>query len=246
MVLLTTTPQILTAIASLPSNTNEELSPLPTSTAIPIEHQTLIHLSQSTKTPLNTLLRGTRPYFPPPPPKPSPSPEYLALKARLLAEQEEREYAAFMHRQHQSADEEADTKTSDEINPSLVLNILLSIVLCGFAVFHVTRHWHNDGLRVLVALGAGIVVGVAEVGVFAAYLKKKADAKDRERRKKEKKVVIAKEIVKAEDKMKKDFGSMEKPVERKEEIWGRGVNGGMRRRVREKWERERETQIDSK
>lgn len=27
-------------------------------------------------------------------------------------------------------------------------------------------------------------------------------------------------------------------LSRKEEIWGKGVNGGVRRRVREKWEKE--------
>jgi len=88
------------------------------------------------------------------------------------------------------------------------------------------------------------VVGVAEVVVYAAYLRQKAEAREKEGKKKERKVLIGEvkfdkdkdwkkgEIVK---KLKEDG------AESREEIWGRGLNGGMRRRVRDQWEKEQES-----
>jgi hypothetical protein len=105
--------------------------------------------------------------------------------------------------------------------------------------FHVTRFWGDTGLRVLVALGVGVVVAVAEVAVYSAYLMKKADARDKENKKKEHKVTIGE--VKLDSKPEGVVDPEEiRKTEDREEIWGRGLNGGMRRRVREKWEKEQE------
>ncbi len=189
---------------------------------------------------LNMLLRGTHVYIPPPAPKPQPSPEYLALMERLRREQEQREYATLVSKR-EGADLAPDDET-DDISPSLVLNILLSIVLCAVAVFQLTRWWSNDGVRVLVSLATAIVVGVAEVGVYMAYLRKVGASKLKERSKREKKVVIGEykgeqELTDAQGKaVSLDTVTMME----KEEIWGRGINGGMRRRVREKWEKQQE------
>ena len=240
MVLLTVTPQILSLTSSIqPSALPNDLK-LPTSLSSPIDHKTLILLSRLTRTSLNTLLHNARPYIAPPPSPPTPSPEYLALKARLLAEQEQREYNRLIPTSAKKsplflASEDA----SDDISPSLVLNILLSIVLCAFVAFHVTRFWANDGLRVLTALGVGVFVGVAEVVVYAAYLKKRADARDKEGRKKERKFMISEVAFNSESQGVIDLRDVGK-TEDKEEIWGRGLNGGMRRRVREKWEKEQQ------
>lgn len=141
----------------------------------------------------------------------------------------------------------ASDADEDDISPSLVLNITLSVLLSAFAVFYATRHWSNDGVRVLLSLGAGIVVGVAETVVYAAYLRKVARARERETRRRERKVVVV-----CDDEM---GGERKKEVEKdmvgggggeaktggdEEEIqiWGRGLNGGVRRRVRERWEKE--------
>ncbi len=244
MVLLTTTPQILTLISTLPASSIPDDLRLPNSISTPIDHKTLILLSRLSKQSLNTLLHNTSPYVAPPPPPASPSPEYLALKARLLAEQEKREYNALLPT--------STTKNplflpsedgSDDISPSLVLNILLSIVLCAFVAFHVTRYWQNDGLRVLVALGVGIVVGVAEVVVYAAYLRQKAEAREKEGRKKERKALIGEVRSDKEPELENDLKAEKlksNGLHNEEEIWGRGVNGGVRRRVREKWEKEKD------
>jgi len=240
MVLLTVTPQIINLASSVqPSALPDDLQ-LPVALSSPIDHKTLILLSRLTKTSLNTLLHDTRPYIAPAPPPSTPSREYLALKARLLAEQEQREYDRLLHASTtKSPAFSASVDGSDDISPSLVLNILLSIVLCAFVALHVTRFWNNDGLRVLTALAVGIVVGVAEVVVYTAYLRKKAEEREKEGRKKERKVLIGEVMPAIESLGDVELQNLGK-TEDKEEIWGRGINGGMRRRVRENWQKEQE------
>ncbi|KAK5099468.1 hypothetical protein LTR70_002368 [Exophiala xenobiotica] len=252
MVLLTTTPTILAAISSLPSDSLPTQS-LPTSTDNPISHTTLLTLSRclrkwSPSYTLNTLLRGTKPYIAPPPPKPEPSAEYKALMARLRADQERREYRAMVAKQEaesqqalsgQIGTDRDEEEGKDDISPSLVLNIVLSVVMCAGVAFHLTRWWPNDGVRVLVSLGTAILVGVAEVTVYAAYLRKVEESKTMERRKKERKELIG-EYTGSGEGVDMDIGNGKSAEVEKTEIWGRGVHGGMRRRVREKWEKEQE------
>jgi hypothetical protein len=87
---------------------------------------------------------------------------------------------------------------------------------------------------VFISLAAAVVVGVAEVVIYAAYLRKVKIAREKEGR-----IVERKKVGYAVD---KETGDMAKGIEvgEKEEIWGRGVNGGVRRRVREKWEEKEE------
>ncbi|ERF76422.1 hypothetical protein EPUS_07302 [Endocarpon pusillum Z07020] len=266
MVLLTTTPSILSAISLLPQDSPLRSSPLssdtelslPTNLDTPISHKTLIRLSQALRSlprpspritttttinpqqasfTLNNLLYNTRPYHPPAPPPPKPTPEYLALKFRLLAEAQQREYNALLtsaERPPSLLDHSSPDRDADPISPSLVLNIALSILLCAFSVFYATRHWPNDGVRVLLSLGAGIVVGVAETVVYAAYTRNVETARRKEGARREVKSVLVVE--------KAGMGSGKrnegvKGEEEQEEIWGKGVNGGVRRRVRERWEK---------
>ncbi|KAK4946558.1 hypothetical protein LTR10_014410 [Elasticomyces elasticus] len=222
MVLLTTTPRILAAISTLSHTEQSSLNALPTTFGAPIEHSTVIALSKVARdSTLNSLLRGAHVYRPPPPPKSPPSAE----------EEEQREYANLVSKRglEISLDEE-----KDDISPSLVFNILLSIVMCAGAIFYLTRWWHNDGLRVLVSLSTGLVVGIAEVTVYAGYLRKVKLSKEKEVTKREKKQFIGE--YKGEQ---VDMTSTTATIE-KQEIWGRGVNGGVRRRVRDKWEKENE------
>jgi len=151
--------------------------------------------------------------------------------ARLRKDQEKRGYAALVSKQAaEQADVDADGG-NDDISPSLVLNILLSVAMCAAAMLYLTRWWHNDGVRVLVSLGTGLVVGVAEVTVYAAYLRNVRVSREKERAKREKKQFIA------EFRGDEPGIPLDHIVDGKEEIWGRGKHGGMRRRVRERWER---------
>jgi TMEM199 family protein len=167
---------------------------------------------------LASLLRGSKVYVPPLPPKPAPvrrcfppttlvpghltnsasmipkAPEYLALKASLLAAQEQSAYDSMLPRRPVSLLDHQTSSDSDEdnISVSLVLNILLSIVLCGFAAFWATRYWGNMPARVGLSFVTGIVVGVAEVGVYAGYLRRVELSKrdERKRAKREKKEIV--------------------------------------------------------
>ncbi|KIX00896.1 uncharacterized protein Z518_09961 [Rhinocladiella mackenziei CBS 650.93] len=232
MVLLTTTPCILAAISSLSYSERSSLDGLPTASGAPIEHKTVIALSHLAKGfTLNTLLRGTCVHVFPPPPKPQPSPEYVALMERLRKEQEQREYAALVSKR---ALEQGPDEEKDDISPSLVFNILLSIVMCAGAMFYLTRWWPNDGSRVLVSLSTGLVVGIAEATVYAGYLRKVRLSREKERAKREKKEFIGEYRGEPVD------DTLLSTSTENEKIWGRGVNGGMRRRVREKWEKKHE------
>ncbi|EAW11560.1 TMEM199/VMA12 family protein [Aspergillus clavatus NRRL 1] len=152
----------------------------------------------------------------------------------------------------------------DPLTPSLVLNIFLSVLITGFSVYwaltsfrtpdllvsSVSSVWRSgsgsssartagvsEPVKVLVSLLTALVVGVAEVLIYAIYLQKVERARAREARIKERKEVIGRDEVQRRN----DGQDVQMVGGDKEEIWGRGANGGVRRRVREKWEeKERE------
>jgi hypothetical protein len=199
------------------------------------------------------------------------SPEYLALKAKLEAEAEARKYHVLLHPSlpghhrpspifasssspHYSSSSafNADLDSDDPLTPSVAINILVSVLFTGFAVYWALSHFRvpsfftfsssrtdtypgalsTQPFRVFVSIIAAIVVGVAEVVVYAAYWKKVALAKEKERRKVEKKVVIPEVET---DGKGSDGVVVSGNDSEKLEIWGKGVNGGARRRVRERW-----------
>ena len=102
----------------------------------------------------------------------------------------------------------------------------------------------SEAVRILVSLLVAVVVGVAEVAIYAIYLHKVDHARAREKKLRERKQVIASEVVSGGVGPQK----IETAVDGDQvEIWGRGANGGLRRRVREKWEeQERESPESSK
>ena len=211
------------------------------------------------------------------------SAEYLALKSRLQAAAEANAYNDLLqpgpisgapHRPslifpssspHISApslgNNRNDNEDEDPLSPSLVLNILLSILLTGFSTYWAVSHFRlpsfllfifsssssvsssqrmhesypgsrsSGPVRVFISLAAAVVVGVAEVVIYAAYLRKVRIARAKEGRiVEQKKVGFAVRGVEEVKQVGGDGGG------EKEEIWGRGANGGVRRRVREKWE----------
>lgn len=160
-----------------------------------------------------------------------------------------------------------DSEYPDPLTPSLVLNIFLSVLITGFGVYWaltsfptpellttaVSSTWRggspaktagsgagvSEAVRILVSLLVAVVVGVAEVAIYAIYLHKADHARAREKKLRERKQIIASEVVSGGNGPQK----IETAVDGDQvEIWGRGANGGLRRRVREKWEeKERET-----
>ncbi|KAJ5523093.1 hypothetical protein N7513_012637 [Penicillium frequentans] len=295
MVLLIATDRILAALEAVPAARREELD-LPSSLDLygPIAHSQLLRLSKHLQndaeynstdrgrsmngpTILSALLRGTKVYVPPPPKKPEPSPEYLAEKARLQALAERQAYQRLLNPAYTPNPDHADpyaTKadgtpySEDTLTPSLVLNIFLSTIITGAAVYWcltsfgmprilasifsaMTGPAPGDGMeardavgaseavRVLLSFFAALSVAVAESVLYAVYLGKVVEARNKERKLKEKKVVIG--PVEGDGDL--DEGVIVGEGE-KEEIWGKGVNGGVRRRMREKWEREQDQTQD--
>ncbi|OJD12351.1 hypothetical protein ACJ73_09368 [Blastomyces percursus] len=185
---------------------------------------------------LNSLLKGTKVYVHPPPPKPEPTPEYLALKASLLAAEEAKKYNAFLiptsaspsstspsriwglndhtttntYTHPKAKHDDNDNDPDDPLTPSLVLNILISILFTGFASYWALSNFRiptfftftsalspshpgavsSQPARVFISMLVALLVGVAEVGVYVLYLKKVELAKGRERAIVERKVVI--------------------------------------------------------
>ncbi|CAG7921704.1 unnamed protein product [Penicillium olsonii] len=215
---------------------------------------------------LSSLLRGTTVYVPPPPKKPEPSAEYLASKARLLAASEQISYNRLLDPSYRPGPEHADPYSSpytsasseeDTLTISLVSSIFISVLVTGFAVYgaltkfsapDVVAQWFassgdvsdlqrqgaGEAVRVLFAIFSAISVAVAESFLYFTYLGKVESAKAKERKKREKKVFIGR--------VGEDGNTVDDEVSvgEKDEIWGKGVNGGVRRRVREKWEKGRD------
>ncbi|KAI5305180.1 hypothetical protein KEM56_005080 [Ascosphaera pollenicola] len=307
MVLLVVTPAISDALALVPQDRREELglpklgaheapndSDQEQSQTEGISHTQLIALSRYLQSQnvaqddvpqedhsLNRLLRGSGVYIPPPPPKPKTekTPEYLALMARLRAEQEAKDYQQMLlgKSMHDSNPIFANTtphgvglslpeEEEDNLDPSLVINILVSVIFTGFAVYWAISNFRVPGpllsflsptsaaatypgahstqpARVFISLFAGIVVGIAEVVVYASYLRKVKAAKLKEKSLVEKKTVVREfEITSS---TQKDGDAAIVKTEVAEEIWGRGVHGGVRRRIRERWQRDNEDQDNS-
>ena len=146
----------------------------------------------------------------------------------------------------------------DTLTPSLVMNIFLSVLITGFSVYwaltnftmpdilaRIFTAWTgpqtdsrgqpaaaaSDAVRVLLSLFAALAVAVAEAFLYAAYLGKADRARVKERQLKEQKVVVG-------EVGDKETHSIALVEEKEERIWGKGVNGGTRRRTREKWEKQ--------
>ena len=73
---------------------------------------------------------------------------------------------------------------------ALIINILISIVACSWALWLVARHWSTPS-RLGLSMGGSGMIGIAEVVIYAGYLRRLKEARE-----KGKKEVELKEIVK--------------------------------------------------
>lgn len=139
--------------------------------------------------------------------------EYKALMARLRREEEDRTYErminpplrpeTFSQRFPNSPHAalfpaaQADVGEDDEISyadinrqMTLIINILVSIVACSVAIWLAARHWSTP-TRLGLSMGGSGMIGIAEVVVYAGYLRRVKEARE-----KGKKDVEVKEILK--------------------------------------------------
>jgi TMEM199 family protein len=133
------------------------------------------------------------------------------LMARLRQEEEARKYERMLnppaverftqrfpnsHHAHLLAEnnkiaaDQEDDITYAEVNRqlALVINVLVSIIACGAAIWIAARHW-DIPQRLAVSMIGSIVVGVAEVVIYIGYLRRLSEAKSKELAKKEVKTI---------------------------------------------------------
>ncbi|KAL8693944.1 MAG: hypothetical protein Q9218_001302 [Villophora microphyllina] len=162
---------------------------------------------------LNDLLRGSKIHNEPTKPKAEQTTQYKVLMARLRSEEEARAYERMIHpplsketfeqrfpnsansklfADHQAQVDPDDETTYADVNRqmALILNILLSIVACSVALWLVASSW-SVPRRLALSMGGSILVAVAEAVVYAGYL-----GRVREAREKGKKQIEIKEIIK--------------------------------------------------
>ncbi|PQE07930.1 vacuolar ER assembly Vma12 protein [Rutstroemia sp. NJR-2017a WRK4] len=163
---------------------------------------------------LETLLQGSRVYIPPPPPKPEPSAEYKALMAKLRREEEARAYERMMNppppmetfaqkyptssAAHAFAANFADDKNTDEDEVTyadidrqiaVIFNVIVSIVACAAGIW-MAAAWWSTPTRLALSMSGSLLVGVAEVVVYAGYIRRVGEAKGKEKKLQEVKEVV--------------------------------------------------------
>ena len=156
---------------------------------------------------LNELLKGSEVYIQPPAPRTEPTSEYKELMAHLRREEEARQYERMVNAgseaqnahssltsqikastiQSQDGEEEM-TFTDVNRQLTLIINVLVTIVACGIAIWLVSSHW-TAPKRLALSMAGSALVATAEVAIYAGYIQRLTDAKSQERRKKERKFI---------------------------------------------------------
>ncbi|KAF5023391.1 hypothetical protein F66182_4548 [Fusarium sp. NRRL 66182] len=166
----------------------------------PIKHGQIVGLWKGLKAQGNSnftleqLLHGAFVYIPPPPPKPEPSAEYKALMARLRRQEEARSYERminpvphqetfkdrFPHSAAAFAEVNRPTSASDigeediameEVHKQITLIINFLVSIAGVAgTLWVTARWWSLPSRLFLTMGGSILVAIAEVAVYSAYM----------------------------------------------------------------------------
>ena len=104
---------------------------------------------------------------------------------------------------------------------ALIINVLVSIVACSVAIWLAARHWSTTS-RLGLSMGGSGMVGVAEVAVYAGYIRRLKDAREKSRNQREVKEIIKTWVISGEEPANQSAG----PVVTKGLL-----NQGIRRRV---------------
>lgn len=86
---------------------------------------------------------------------------------------------------------EEDEVTYADINRqmALIINVLVSIIACSVAIWMAASHWSTP-TRLGLSMGGSGVVGIAEVVVYAGYIRRVKEAKEKEKKKPEVKEIV--------------------------------------------------------
>ena len=72
---------------------------------------------------------------------------------------------------------------------ALIVNVVVSVLACAVAIWLVSRWWDTP-MRLALSISGSIVVAIAEVVVYSAYIRQITEAKRKEQMLVEKKVVL--------------------------------------------------------
>jgi hypothetical protein len=160
---------------------------------------------------LADLLHGSSVYIPPLKPKPEPTSEYKALMARLRKEEEARSYERMLNplaptetfsqrfpntsygrlfdANAASADDDEMTYQDVDRQLTLIINVLVTVVACSIAVWVAARRWDTPQ-RLALSMSSSIVLAIAEVVIYWGYINRLKDARNKEKKKVEKKEIM--------------------------------------------------------
>ena len=141
--------------------------------------------------------------------------------ARLRREEEDREYErminppppieTFSQRFPNSSHADLFPKTQEDIGEddeisyadinrqmALIINILISIIACSVALWLAARHWSTPS-RLGLSMGGSGAVAVAEAVVYAGYLRRLKEAREKGKKEIEIKEIIKTWVIGGED-----------------------------------------------
>jgi len=88
-----------------------------------------------------------------------------------------------------STEEDDITYTDISRQITLILNVLISVVACGAAIWIAARWWDTPA-RLALSMSGSLLVGIAEVVVYSGYIRRLAEAKQKEGAVKEIKEIV--------------------------------------------------------
>ena len=101
---------------------------------------------------------------------------------------------------------QADVGEDDEVSyadvnrqMALIINIIVSIVACSAAIWMAARHWSTPS-RLGLSMGGSSMIGIAEVVVYAGYLRRVREAKEKGKTAVETKEIIKSWVIGGDDK----------------------------------------------
>lgn len=109
----------------------------------------------------------------------------------------------------------ADIGDEDEVSYAdlnrqlgLIINVLLSVIACSAALWIAARHWSLPS-RLALSMGGSGTIGIAEVVVYAGYLRRVKEAKQKGKKEKEIKEITDTWVIEGtKSEKEKDEGSV--------------------------------------
>ena len=132
-------------------------------------------------------------------------------------------HAHLLHSSATAGPDEEDEVTYADINRQMavIINVLLSIVACSAAIWIAAKSWSIPA-RLALSMSGSIVVAIAEVVIYAGYLRRVKEAKVKSKKQKEVKEVISTWVIDGKSKGGEVATTLVGAEEKKEQIRRRG------------------------